>query len=168
MNNWYQLLDFIQGNSLIIMLVALSVALYRSRQSSVVVAAVVVSACFFVQMGFDVFNCWLWDSEYYQGAIADIADRAWYLFYAGTNIIVINAIPKMCANLRLKPDPFCNALVYIYSLLALIQITRYIDAFIVNANYTSGIYEASIPLLNILIVAVLVTGLFKLDGIEKE
>lgn len=164
----YEILDLMQGASLIIMLVAFSVALYRERQTSIVVAAIVVSASYFIHILADLAFSFLFDSQYYNGLVYEIGSRAWYLFFALTDFLVVYFIYKGIAKVRLKPSFFCYLVIYAYFTLALVQVSRYCDRFIFESEYLVTLYEFSVPIINCFVVGFIVLGLFAVPSSKKE
>ena len=166
--SWYVLLDLIQANSLVVLLVALSIALCRSRQSSAVVAALVVIGAYFVHLAFDIGMGYLFESQYYTGDIAHVAARGWYLFYSLTDFLVVFCLYQLCKKLRLKANLSCVLVAHCYIVLGTIQTARFIDRFVFNSDFLSSFYELSIPIVNLIVIGLVVSGLFSNKGAIKE
>lgn len=154
------ILNAIQANNVIILLFAVSIALYRHRKTSFVVAALLLSVMSLLHMVFQLGMNVLFNSEFYDGVIYDIAVRLWYMFYAFTDFFAAVFLYHILKRLSLRPDMHCNLISICFIALGFIQVGRYSDKFVTGADNFAQIYQVGIPFINTLLVLIVVLGVF--------
>lgn len=158
--NLYEILYFIQGNSLIALLMALSLSLYFQNRSSFIIGVTVVACCNFLHIVFNLLMLKLFESPYYEGVIGEVAVRGWYVFYAVTDLFAVFMIYFLNMKVKLKPTMHCHIVALILVALALFQVVQYIGRFILESNVFGNIYSISIPFLNSFMLIFIISGLF--------
>jgi len=153
-------LNALQSNNTLIMLIAASIALYRYKRTSFVVAALVLCFANVLHMIFQFFLNILFDSALYDGFIYEFTVRLWYIFYAVTDMFFAVFIYTILKRMSIKPGVHCHIICGCFVLLGFIQIGRYADRFILSADYLSQVYTVGIPFINTFLLVVVLAGLF--------
>ena len=163
----YDILNAIQTNSLIIILIAVSYALYKHRKTSFVVTILLLASINLSHMLFQIVMNMLFISPFYDGVIYEISIRLWYIFYAGTDFLAAYLIYSILKTMNLKPNAGVHLVAYSFGALGLIQTARYADIFIFSSSVFEEIYKLGIPFINTFVLLISVSGVV-LDARKKR
>lgn len=155
---FYDVLNVIQTNSLVIMLTAVAFALFKHRKTSFVITVAIVCAVNILHISFQLGMNILFESESFTGVIYDISIRAWYLFFALTDFGVAVFVYLFLGRLSLKPDYKCHVIAICYTILGFIQLCRYADRFVLGYDFCILLYQNGIPLVNVFVLLITLSG----------
>ncbi len=72
----------------------------------------------------------------------------WYFGFALTDFLFVLILFRTAASMNAKMEWISSFVVYVYLLLGIVQVARYIDRFIFKTHYLATVYGEGIPLLN--------------------
>lgn len=147
--------DFIQHYGLYMQMVACLAYIWRFRvidAFTYICAGILILTPLHVVYGKTLLE--LAQNEEMRGLVRNL----WYLGFALTDVLLVVVIAHISKKERLKLDFPTKALMFIYLLLAAIQLIGYVDQVITKTDYLANFYMVSIPVINLIVTAIIVTA----------
>ncbi len=93
-------------------------------------------------------------------AYEDLVSALWYLGFAFTNLIFVYLGIKICTKQRLTTDRVSSFILLSYFFLAIVQLARYADRYIIETDVLAGAYRVAVSTLNVGVTVMVVVFVF--------